>query len=82
MTDPTTAMIIMGMRMTSAWKPLEGLPRPAAAASAERPMRTRTPLTAITKVQALCSRMKPKLTMATDHDLIEVRAASGAADGG
>jgi hypothetical protein len=81
MSDPTTATIIMGTRITSAWKPPEGLPRPAAAARADRPMRTRTPLTAMTKVQALCRRMKPRLTKPMDHDRMDVRREDDAADG-
>ena len=67
-TEPPTARTIIGIRIASAWNPLEGRCRPAAAARALRPITTLTPLIAITAVQALCSRTNRKLEIAMVHE--------------
>src|ERR1700742_3383874 len=46
---------------------MAGRPKPAAAANAPSPIRTRTPLIAITAVHALCKRMKKRLVRLTNQ---------------
>jgi hypothetical protein len=71
------AAIIIGIRITSRWKPPAGAWMPiVASASALRPMATRTPLIAMTAVQALCKTINTRLVMLTSH----VRLPAGPSD--
>jgi hypothetical protein len=60
-------MVIMGIRMMSAWKLPASLSSPRAAASDPKPMTALMPLKAMTAVQALCSKMKSRLEKLTTH---------------
>ena len=66
--EPPTARTIIGIRIASAWNPLAGRCRPAAAARALRPITTLTPLIAMTAVHALCSTMNRKPETAMTHE--------------
>ncbi len=77
MTDPNTAITIMGIRIASRWKPAAGRPNPDAAANAPNPITTLMPLIAITAVHALCKSMKNKLVALTSQRAFLFCSTSG-----
>jgi len=65
--EPVRARIIIGMRMTSAWKLPVNLLRPRAVANDPKPITALIPLIAMTAVQALCSKIKSRQVKLTAH---------------
>ncbi|WP_433965028.1 hypothetical protein [Tunturiibacter gelidiferens] len=70
----------MGIRIASRWKPVGGGWMPKVAdARALRPMATRTPLRAMTAVQALCRTINARLVAVTSQVfLLSGASAAGA----